>query len=161
MNFQEFCDQQADSDKQAVTTNDTFVISFSRLGGNAFDIDPEAIVEFLHFMSKEHQQCIDAIQDAEGFDSKKSYLEYQEGPYRALYRLAGENGHQTIKSYGGSQTLGLTQVIAKLIAYLSQQNYSGVKTSSFFDNGSIDIALKKVPQDLRELGGGAVAGSQG
>ncbi|MBL4607389.1 MAG: hypothetical protein JKY01_06115 [Pseudomonadales bacterium] len=152
MSFQEYCQKAKEIDQQIVSTKNSFVISFSKLDGGAFTIDPADIVLFLKFLSDNHHRCIEAIETAPLFSKSKTYLSYQEKSYRALYKLAGESGLKAISSLGGSQTKELTKVISKLIAYLANLTYQKVVDNSYYDKKSVDIALSKMPADLKELG---------
>lgn len=152
MSFQQFCDSAKDIDQQSVTTNDSFVISFSKPDGSAFSIDPEDIVEFLKILSANHQECKESIENEPKFSADKTYLNYQEKPYRALYKLVGEKGLKTISSLGGSQTKELTKVITKLLTYVAGFEYKKVEENTYFDKTSVDAAISKMPQNLRVLG---------
>jgi len=152
MNFQEFCKHAEELDQQTVFTNNSFVISFSKPGGSAFSVDPQDIVSFLKFLSINHQECKDAIQNEPRFANDKNYTNYQEKPYRALYKLAADYSLNTISSLGGSQTKELTKVISKLIAFLANLHYEKIENDTFFDKSNVDIAISKMPLDLKELG---------
>ena len=130
MNFETFCAQYEDTDNQELKTNNSFVVHFGKPDGTSHSIDPEDIVEFLKFLSANHQDCIDAIESNEHF-SKDSYTNYQEKPYRALYQLAEDKAGLTpVNSLGRSQTKGLTQVIAKFICYIAGQEYTRIEEST-------------------------------
>ncbi|MDA7928651.1 hypothetical protein N9B54_01710 [Mariniblastus sp.] len=151
MNLQEFFTQYQDSDKQAVSVNDTFVINFGKPGGTSFNIDPEVISLFLSYLIKNHDDCRSAIVEHPLF-SAANYTQYQEKPYRALYRLAGEeNALNTIKSLGGSQTNQLTKVISKIICCLGDISYGSIEENTHFDKKAVTKALKNMPEDLRML----------
>jgi hypothetical protein len=152
MNFQEFCEQAKKIDQQTVLTNNSFVINFSKPEGSAFTIDPQDIVSFLKILSSEHQQCKTAIQDDARFISNKNYTNYQEKPYRALYKLAANFDLNTISSLGGSQTKELTKVISKLIAFLAGLQYEKIEDDTFYDKDNVDAALANMPLDLKALG---------
>lgn len=152
MNFKEFCDSAAEIDEQIIETNNTFVISFSKPGGTAFSIDPEDIVLFLKFLSENHNECIESIEDEPRFSKPKTYLNYQEKPYRALYKLAlKDSALKTIGSLGGSQTKELTKVISKLITYVANETYSRIEDNTHFDKDTVDLALSKMPKNLTAL----------
>lgn len=152
MNFQEFCEQAKEIDQQTVLTNNSFVINFSKPEGSAFTIDPQDIVSFLKILSTEHKQCKTAIQNDARFISNKNYTNYQEKPYRALYKLAADFDLNTISSLGGSQTKELTKVISKLIAFLAGLQYEKIEDDTFYDKDNVDAALANMPLDLKALG---------
>jgi len=152
MNFQGFCDAAKEIDQQTVSTSDTFVISFSKPDGSAFSVDPNDIVDFLQFLSDNHSDFQKTIEDEPRFNSDKTYLNYQEKPYRALYKLAGDKGLKTISSLGGSQTKELTKIISKLLSFVAGLDYQKVEDNTYLDKKSIDIALSKMPSNLRVLG---------
>ncbi len=151
MSFQDFCSKAYEIDKQIVETRDSFVIHFKKETGTAFTVDPNDIIQFLRFLVLNHSDCVSAIQNHERF-SKESYLNYDEKPYRALYRLT-ENSPElkTILSLGGSQTKELTKVISKLICYLAQINYMKIEENTHFDLDSLNLALKNTPTELRKI----------
>lgn len=157
MNLQEFCTQYQDSDKQVVSVNDTFVINFGKPDGTSFNIDPEVISLFLRYLVNHHDACRSAIVDDHAF-SAASYTQYQEKPYRALYRLVGEeNALNTIKSLGGSQTKQLTKIISKMICCLGDISYGSIEENTHFDKKAVTKALKNMPNDLRMLAQSTIA----
>jgi hypothetical protein len=151
MSFQDFCSKAYEIDKQIVETSDSFVIHFKKETGTAFTVDPNDIIQFLRFLVLNHTDCVSAIQNDERF-SKESYLNYDEKPYRALYRLTAKAPElKTIYSLGGSQTKELTKVISKLICYLAQIDYLKVEENTHFDLESLNLALKNTPKDIKEI----------
>ncbi len=152
MSFKEFCDQAQKIDDQIVETNKTFVISFGKAGGNVFSVDPEVLVLFLKFLSQHHGECRNAIESNDRFDKNKNYVNYQEKPYRELYKYAGgDESLKSIASLGGSQTKELTKLISKLIAYAAERPYSKIEDNTYFDKETVDLALIKIPSDLTLL----------
>lgn len=151
MSFEDFCSKAYAIDNQIVQTSDSFVIHFKKETGTAFAVDPNDIIQFLRFLVLNHKDCVSAIQNDERF-SKESYLNYDEKPYRALYRLTATAPElKTIFSLGGSQTKELTKVISKLICYLAQIDYLKVEESTHFDLDSLNLALKNTPKDIRKI----------
>ena len=151
MSFEDFCSKAYAIDNQIVQTSDSFVIHFKKETGTAFAIDPNDIIQFLRFLVLNHKDCVSAIQNDERF-SKESYLNYDEKPYRALYRLTAKAPElKTIFSLGGSQTKELTKVISKLICYLAQIDYLKVEENTHFDLDSLNLALKNTPKDIRKI----------
>jgi hypothetical protein len=151
MSFEDFCSKAYAIDNQIVQTSDSFVIHFKKETGTAFAIDPNDIIQFLRFLVLNHKDCVSAIQNDERF-SKESYLNYDEKPYRALYRLTAKAPElKTIFSLGGSQTKELTKVISKLICYLAQIDYLKVEENTHFDLDSLNRALKNTPKDIRKI----------
>jgi hypothetical protein len=151
MNFQDFCSKAYEIDKQIVETSDSFVIHFKKETGTAFTVDPNDIIQFLRFLVLNHNDCVSAIQNDERF-SKESYLNYDEKPYRALYKLTAKAPElKTIYSLGGSQTKELTKVISKLICYLAQIDYLKVEENTHFDLDSLNLAVKNTPKDIRKI----------
>jgi hypothetical protein len=152
MNFQEFCVEAEEIDKQSISTNNSFVIGFSKSGGSAFSVDPHDIISFLKFLSANHKLCKETIEGDSSFEIGNAYINYKEGPYRALYKLiSSESGLERIGTLGRSQTFGLTGVIVKFICYLSGQEYVKTKTNTFFDKVSVDKALANVPPNINDL----------
>ncbi len=153
MSFQSFCDEAQEKDAQFVKTRNSFVISFNKSGGNSFNIEPDVIELFLKFLSENHSSCKKAIEDEPKFSASKAYINYQEKPYRALYKLtASVDGLETITQLGGSQTKELTKIITKLITYTANVSYNKVEENTYFDKTTVDISLNNFPKDLRQLG---------
>ena len=153
MNFQEFCDQEQEVDEQLVSIKNTFVIGFGKPEGTSFNIDPGDIALFLEFLRDQHDVCQSAIETHPQYTAG-SYTQYQEKPYRALYKLTENDGRlNTIRSLGGSQTKELTKIISKLICFLANVTYTGIEEDSQFDKSIIDLALKNMPRDLKTLAG--------
>jgi hypothetical protein len=151
MSFQEFCTQQQETDKQVVSVNNTFVISFGKPDGTSFNIDPEVVSLFLRYLVDHHDACRLAIVNDPKYTAA-SYTQYQEKPYRALYRsIEGEEALNTIKSLGGSQTNQLTKVISKMICFLAGIPYTKIEENTHFNKASISAALGNMPEDLRML----------
>jgi hypothetical protein len=151
MNFQDFCNTKELVDEQVVSINNTFVISFGKPGGTSFNIDPADIKTFLEFLSINHDSCRKAIESDARFTAE-SFVNYQEKPYRALYKLTeSEEQLNTIRSLGGSQTKELTKVISKLVSFLAEIPYVPIQENTNFDKDSIDRALSNLPENLREL----------
>ena len=120
MSFQNFCNDAEDIDGQVVDVNDSVVINFSNRSGKNFSVDPKDIVAFLKYLLSNHVQCVGVIENDPDFDSGKTYLNYKEKPYRALYNsLSGQIGLGSIVTLGASQTSALTGVITKFVCYLS------------------------------------------
>lgn len=149
MNFLDFCDRASQIDKQQIAIEDSFVIKATKPGGTSHSIDPSEILEFLEFLSANHAACVSTIENNEHFEG--NFLQYKEGPYRALYSHAKSAELRNISTMGGSQTRALTQVISKLIAYLAGTDYQEIKNNTLFDKATVDEALKNKPSDLRAL----------
>ena len=151
MNFQEFCDQEQEVDEQLVSIKNTFVIGFGKTDGTSFNIDPGDIAIFLKFLRDQHDVCRSVIETHPQYTAD-SYTQYQEKPYRALYKLTENDGRlNTIRSLGGSQTKELTKIISKLICFLANVTYTGIEKNTQFDKSIIDLALKNMPGDLKTL----------
>lgn len=151
MSFQDFCNNVQAVDQQVVKTNNTFVINFSKPGGSSFNIDPSDLILFMNFLSANHVQCKEAIEN-DPRHLVDVYTKYEEKPYRALYRLPeGDERLNTIKSLGGSQTKELTKLISKLICFLAGIDYCKVEDNTHFDKESVDLALRNIPDDLTAL----------
>lgn len=161
MDFQGFCDHAQAVDDQRVSINNTFVISFGKPDGTSFNLDPNDIRLFLLFMRDSHDDCRAAIENDPRFTAG-SYTQYQEKPYRALYKLTeGDEALNTIRSLGGSQTKELTKVISKLVCYLAEVPYKQIQENTYFDRSTIEIALDNMPDDLRTLVGGSIPATVG
>lgn len=153
MSFEDFCNNAYEVDKQIVSTTDSFVINFRKETGSAFSIDPSIIISFMEFLVENHSKCVSVIENDEKY-SKASYLNYDEKPYRALYRLTADIPElKTISSLGGSQTKELTKVISKLICYLAGIPYDRIEDNTHFDLQSLTKALANKPYDIKEITG--------
>ena len=153
MNFQEFCDQVQEVDEQQVSIKNTFVIGFGKPDGSSFNIDPGDIALFLEFLRDQHDVCQSVIETHPQYTAD-SYTQYQEKPYRALYKLTENDGRlNTIRSLGGSQTKELTKIISKLICFLANVTYTGIEDDTQLDKSIVDLALKNMPGDLKTLAG--------
>lgn len=151
MNFRDFCIEAEKIDQQIVEAGSSVVISFGKLNGTTFNIDPSDIVSFLDFMSTNHELCKSKIESDEEFN-KASYTIYQQNPYRSLYKFVGDEGElKTIASLGGSQTVPLTNVISKFICFFAKIPYCKIEENTHFDLESINAALGNVPKDLTLL----------
>lgn len=154
MSFQSFCEEVEESDNQIIQARNSFLINFSKTNGSAFSIDPMTVVSFLRFFSENYDECIKIISENENFNKSKKPTQYQEKPYRALYkqdRIAENSELNKITSLGGSQTKPLTQVIAKLVSFLSNTAYASVDIETNFHKEIIDQAIANIPNDLTEL----------
>jgi hypothetical protein len=157
MSFQDFCNNVQAVDQQIVKTNNTFVINFSKPGGSSFNVDPSDLIVFMNFLSANHAQCKEAIEN-DPRHLVDVYTKYEEKPYRALYRLPeGDERLNTIKSLGGSQTKELTKLISKLICFLAGIEYCKVEDNTHFDKESVDLALRNIPEDLTALASSSLA----
>jgi len=151
MKFQDFCNQQQDADGQVVAINNTFVISFGKPGGTSFNIDPEVVALFLQYLIDHHDVCRSKIESDARYTAS-NFTNYQEKPYRALYRMVeGEPTLNTIKSLGGSQTNQLTRIISKMICFLAGIAYTKIEENTHFDKQAVTAALNNMPNDLKTL----------
>jgi hypothetical protein len=151
MSFQSFCDAAKVIDKQIIDVNDAIVINFFNKTGKKFSTDPNEIVMCLKYILKNHDECILTITSDSNFDSNKTYLNYKEDPYRALYKwLSSESSLGGIATLGGSQTSALTSVIAKFVCYLSGSDYQRIQDNTFLDKPSITTALSNLPENMPE-----------
>lgn len=154
MSFQNFCNDAKDIDGQVVDVSDSVVINFSNRSGKNFSVDPKDIVAFLRYLLSNHVQCVGMIENDPDFDSGKTYLNYKENPYRALYNsLSGQIGLGSIAALGGSQTSALTGVITKFVCYLSGNEFIKIKESTFLDKIRIRRALSNWPKSFNSLVG--------
>lgn len=153
MSFEDFCNNAYEVDRQIVSTTDSFVINFRKETGSAFSIDPNIIISFMDFLVENHSKCVSVIENDEKY-SKASYLNYDEKPYRALYRLTADIPElKAISSLGGSQTKELTKVISKLICYLAGTPYDRIEDNTHFDLQSLTKALANKPDDIKAITG--------
>lgn len=159
MSFQDYCNQLSAIDKQKVSVNNTFVISFSNEKGKIFTLDPSVAINFMKFLDQSHAACYAAW---EGTESKKdSYTKFEQNSYRAIFRAASDvDDLVAISSLGGSQTRQLTGVLSKLICYLGGLTFVGVDNATYFDPDSVRKALSNVPVDISELAGATQSRSQ-
>jgi hypothetical protein len=152
MNFRDFCATFDVPDRQAVFMNESFVLGFTNSTGKKFSINPESIVEFLKLFLSDYQSMYDAWSAVEGAYDKINL--YEENPYRAIYKKSGESSDLIdISSLGGSQTLGLTKIIAKYICFMTGEKYVPIKPggSTFFEKELIEKALRNTPANLLDL----------
>jgi hypothetical protein len=150
MNLQDFCDEASQVDKLQISFSDSFVVKATKPDGTVHILDGSDVLEFLEFLSSNHADCVAVIEGDSAFTAD-SFLRYQEGPYRALYKHGESANLMAIATVGSSQTKTLTQVISKLIAYLAGMDYQSVSNNTLFDKATVDEALKNKPSDLRSL----------
>ncbi len=149
MSFQSFCDDAYRVDEQKVAIADSLVIKMFKADGSGHCTDLADALEFLEFLRDNHADCVSAIEGDPDFPVGGSFSSYREKPYRALYAHAAQSGLRIIGTLGLSQTKALTQVISKLIAYLSDKSYDDVKKHTLFDKTTVELALERKPTDLR------------
>jgi len=149
MSFLTFCETVSDSDKQKVTVNESFVINYENSKGKNFSVDPLDVKEFIIFIvDKVENIWIDLPEDPNK-PKKERLTIYHEETYRAFYKSVDQSDELgRIKTAGGSQTRGLTQVISKLICYLIGKDYSSVDENTFFDVESLKSAVNMWPDDM-------------
>lgn len=147
MSFQEFCDVAESVDQQKIKASETFTIRFENSKGEYFYVDPNDLVGFITFVKDNYDDCVEVITSQPSFKNKKPY-EYEEKGYRALYKLAEDNGLKVIGSLGKSQTKSLARVIGKLISYVSGRKYLDVTRHSGIDKNVIIETLSLMPDDL-------------
>ncbi|WP_018293891.1 McrB family protein [Mariprofundus ferrooxydans] len=151
MSFQDFCEDISKADHQRVSTNESFVISYSNRSNEMFSIDPFDVKKFIEFLVANYSDVEDIWSSIPS--RKQSITNYEEKSYRAIYKLAGKSDDLNVKAVsttGGSQTLALTQIISKLICYLIDKEYSRVQENTFFDIDSLKTVMDKWPSDMLE-----------
>ena len=152
MNFLEFCNNSGEIDRQELSVNDTFVITFKNRNLATHSLDPEVAVNFIKTLADigESQAYRDVWAAAP--DKKPQFTQFEQNSYRAIFKRCKEiTDLDTIASLGGSQTRNLTILITKLICFLGGFSFEGVDVNTRFDAASATEALKAVPNDLRDL----------
>lgn len=152
MNFLDFCNNAGEIDKQELSVNDTFVITFKNRNQTTHSLDPEVAVNFIRSLADNaenqgYRESWEAVADR-----KPKFTQFEQDSYRAIFkRCKDKRDLETIASLGGSQTRNLTILIAKLICYLGGFTFEGVDANTRFDSESAAEALKAVPNNLRDL----------
>lgn len=126
----------ADGEVNVKVSGPTFVVTFENSKDKEFPLDLQILIAFLRFLLDNHNVCIAAWS---ALPSKKaSFSIYEEKSYRAIYAVVGEvPGLTALAATGGSQTRGLTHVLATLIAFLGEQKFENIDANTFFDAGSV------------------------
>ncbi|MEY8215210.1 MAG: hypothetical protein RPR97_12115 [Colwellia sp.] len=154
MNFQDFCrgiDSVDGSLKQGVEVNlSGEVIRFVQLKTNKeFLISSKDIFSFLGYVCENDIES--AIRSDPRFTNEK-YTQYEEKGYRALFsHIKDIDGLRPVSSLGGSQSLGVTQIISKLICFAAGIAYKGIKNDTNFDKISIKSALNNIGHDIQKF----------
>jgi len=139
LSFSRFCDEIADGQK--IVSREAFVLSFTNSTDEFFNIDPDAIFNFLSSFAENYDAVADKWSSTPTRKNELYY--YEEKSYRAIYKYFSSEEHKVISSTGGSQTKALTQLIAKIIAYLTDQVYENPSKNTFFEKQYIIDALQK------------------
>ncbi len=139
MSFSDFCNEIDDGQK--IESREAFVLSFTNSAGEVFNIDPDTIFDFLSSFAENY----DAVADIwSATPSRKTSINfYEEKSYRAIYKYFSSDELKVISSTGSSQTKALTQLIAKLISYLTDELYTDPSENTFFQKQYISDALVK------------------
>jgi hypothetical protein len=151
MNFQEFCSVFEASDNQQVSISNTCVISFNKQGGSGHSIGPSDVVALIRFLRDRHHECYNAWNASP--NKKDSFVKYEEKSYREIYKAAKDIDPtlNVIASLALSQTIAVTQIVAKFISYFSGSSYADIKVNTFYDKNSLDVALSKIPVDITTI----------
>jgi hypothetical protein len=137
MSFQKYC--ESIDDDQVVTAQETMLFTYTNSKSEAFNISPDDVLKFLHFLSHNFNLALRVWEDEP--KKKDLFNNYEEKSYRAIYKLADTEELKTISSAGKSQTKALTKLIAKVICYLTGQDFVSVELDTFFDLKSISTAI--------------------
>lgn len=137
MSFSDFC--SAIDDGQKIVTREAFVLSFTNSADEVFNIDPDIIFQFMNSFVDNYDAVVERWL---AVPTKKSSLDiYEEKSYRAIYKYFSSSELKVISSIGSSQTKALTQLLAKVISYLTDQNYTHPNESTFFEKQHFTQAL--------------------
>ena len=150
MNFNDFCDLTKHIDGQEISSKQSLVITYKNSKGEAFNISPDEIIEFLKYASANYKDIYSAW---EGIASRKSKItQYEEKSYRAIYNTASTiETLKAISTTGKSQTKSLTAVISKVICFLCKCSFQKIEDCSFFDLNSINKALGNITENIDNL----------
>lgn len=138
MNFNDYCGSLADPNP--LSLKDGRILTFSNRNGAEFLVDFDVAIAFLEFLVANHDKCHAAW--SERTEGRKSFEEYDEEGYRAIYKTAESiPSLNSISTLGRSQTNQLTRALTKLICYLAEINYQSVEENTHFDKVSLTKAL--------------------
>lgn len=137
MKFQDYCNNIRD--KQTVTVEESLVFTYTNTSGEAFSISPENIKLFLQHFIDNYDDIFKKWNSVAS--RKKTITEYEEKSYREIYKTADSSTLRTISSAGGSQTKALTQLISKLITFLTKTQYPGIEENTLFTKEYLAAAL--------------------
>lgn len=155
MNFRDYCSNIESTDgasSQRIEINDTGeIIRFIQNKSNKeFLIASKDIFAYLKYVGSYNDEIEKAIRSDERFN-KELFTQYEEKGYRALYSsLSGIAELSLISSLGGSQSLGVTQVVSKVIGFLSEQTYKGVKDNTFLDKAIVEKAITNLNSTIQK-----------
>lgn len=139
MNFQEFCN--AVDKEQKITAEETFVLTYTNIKNEAFNISPENIKLFLKFFLENYDLILSKW---ETVATRKNHIyQYEEKSYREIYKTADTDELKTISSSGRSQTKPLTKLISKIIVFLAELDYVEPENNTFFNKDNIEKALER------------------
>jgi hypothetical protein len=137
MKFQEYCNDIGD--KQKVTMEESLVVTYTNSRDEAFTISPETLKLFFQHLLDNYDNIFQRW--ALVPSRKKEITEYEEKSYREIYKSADSNKLKTISSAGSSQTKALTQLISKLLAFLTNTKYSGIEVNTLFTKERLAEAI--------------------
>jgi hypothetical protein len=138
MNFQDYC--KSIDDKQKITAEKAIVITYSNSSDKVFSISPDSIRLFLEFFLESYESIKNRWETIPS--RRDNFHQFEEKSYREIYRSADSDDLKIISSSGGSQTRALTQLISKIIAFLSEQNYQKLEINTFFSKSDVSKAIK-------------------
>ncbi len=156
MNFQEYCrgvDSIDGSASQEIEVNDSGdIIRFIQLKSKKeFLIASKDILAFLNYIKSHDGEVEKIIRSDERFD-KGEFTQYEEKGYRSLFtHIKDIQGLSPVSSLAGSQSLGVTQAISKVICFTSGNEYEGVKKNTYFDRNSVEVALNNIGSDIESF----------
>lgn len=151
MNMRDFYHKLATvSSLNVAVSGPTFVFTFTNSKGKEFPLDIETLFAFLRYLRDNQGACIAAWENAD--TRKDAFTAFEEKSYRNVYALVADvPGLRELAAHGGSQTKSLTQLIAALIAFLSDQEYQNVEANTFFDINSVQKAADRIPASFAQL----------
>lgn len=155
MNFRDYCSNIESTDgisSQRIEINDTGeIIRFIQNKSNKeFLIASKDIFAYLKYVQSYNDEIEKAIRSDERFN-KDLFTQYEEKGYRALYSSLSDIAELSpISSLGGSQSLGVTQVVSKVIGFLSEQTYKGVKENTFLEKEIVEKAITNLNSTIQK-----------
>lgn len=139
MIFEDYCKS---IDGQDVKLGSNVVISFSNKNGEVFSIDPKVAVDFLTDLQENYNEYYQAWESGE---TRKDFSDYDEKPYRRIFKHAARDGRDNIKSIatlGGSQTAQLTKLLVRVMSFCADLSVSDAKKITGFEKNTLNRAAE-------------------
>lgn len=137
MSFQKYCDLI--DDEQKVQAEKTLLLTYTNSKGEVFSISPVSIKLFLIFLYDNYDVVYSAWEQVP--TRKEHFYQYEEKSYREIYKTASDDTLKIIYSSGRSQTKALTKLIAKMIAFLTNNKYESAEINTFYEKHFLRMAI--------------------